>query len=649
MVENAVNEYQLALKLGQKEVAELSAAGKPTAPAVLDDILPNADVLPTIDLGILEIPAHRIVGTKTAGRTGAFSPSFRPLLELGSEFGTKWVRLCEAHLGDTGITEPIQCYEYLGEFYVQEGNKRVSVLRHFDAPTVPAHVRRVMPAADDSMEIRVYTEFLTFYKLTGLYLIQFRSSGQYAKLLPLLGRRPDEVWTEKERRTFSAYYHYFLDALAEVDLEGADVLPEEALLLWLQVFSYADLGRMSSAELKKSVQSLRSDLIAGGSLKVQTSVDANARGKFLDRLFSSADDGLSVAFVYHGTPGTSEWVLAHENGRKHIQQIFGSRIQVRCYYDADTPEKAEAAIDAAVINGAQVVFVTACTMASQTLRAAVKYPKVEFFNCSADQRFSSVRSYYVRFYEAKYIMGAIAGAMADNNRIGYIASSPIYGEPAAINAFALGAQLTNPRAQVELRWSATEGRHAVELFDRGIHIISNRDMPTRPNVFMDFFQYGTYFMGDDAQMISLGSSVWYWGKFYEYIIRSLFNGSYRYDKSGHTALNYWLGLDSGVIGVDFSNHLPEGVRTMARYLLRGISKGEIDPFARRIVSQDGTLRNDGTHIFTSEERLHMDWLCENVVGTIPTIDECLPGAKPLVRQMGILPEGKTTGDGLCGF
>lgn len=648
MATKSTEEYLLAQKRGQKEVAELAAAGKPTAPRVLDEILPNAAALSTMDLGTMEIPANRIVGTKSAGRISAFTPTFRPLLDLGSEFGAKWVRLCDAHLGDTGITDPIQCFEYMGEFYVQEGNKRVSVLRHFGAPRIPAHVCRVMPAADDSQEGRVYSEFLAFYRLTKLYLIRFRSQGQYASLLSLLGCRPDHVWTEEERRTFGAYYQYFLDALEGIDLAGADVLPEEAFLLWLKVFSYSRLGTMSTNELKKSVQALRSDLIAGDSVKVQTSVDAEAKGKLLDKLFSSADNGLRIAFVHHGTPGTSEWVLAHDNGCKHIQQVFDSRIQVRSYYDADTGEKAETAIDAAVADGAQVVFVTASTHYTQTLRAAVKYPKVEFFNCSVVQRHSSVRSYYVRFYEAKFITGAIAGAMAENNRIGYIASSPIYGEPASINAFALGAQLTNPRAKVELRWSATEGSHASELFDRGIHIFSNRDMPTRPNVFMDFFKYGTYYMDNNGEMTPLGSAVWYWGKFYEYIVRSLFNGSYRYDKDDKTALNYWLGLDSGVIDVKFFNRLPEGVRTLAELLRKGIVDGRIDPFARRIVAQDGSVKNDGTHTFTSEERLHMDWLCENVIGTIPTIDECLPEAKPMVRQMGIFPEEKSAGDLLGG-
>ena len=87
--------------------------------------------------------------------------------------------------------------------------------------------------------------------------------------------------------------------------------------------------------------------------------------------------------------------------------------------------------------GAEIVFTTAPPHLRSTLRAAVKHPSVRFLNCSTGTQLSSVRSYYCRAYEGKFITGVIAGAMADNNRVGYIGSYPILGVPASINAFAL--------------------------------------------------------------------------------------------------------------------------------------------------------------------------------------------------------------------
>ena len=138
-------EYISALHLGQKEKKKREAEGLDPRPRVLDEELPEALQAQTVDLPPQEIPAELIVGTKSRGRMNVFSASFYPLAAEGSEFAAKWAALCEAHLSQTGIREAIECYEYLGEFFVAEGNKRVSVLRYFGAVRIPARIRRILP------------------------------------------------------------------------------------------------------------------------------------------------------------------------------------------------------------------------------------------------------------------------------------------------------------------------------------------------------------------------------------------------------------------------------------------------------------------------------------------------------------------------
>ena len=634
----ASEEYSQALRLGQKEYRELLMAGKHPHPLVLDEIHPESATDTVVDIGLVEIPAERIVGTKSAGRITAFTATFRPLLDQDSEFAIKWKCLCTAHLGDTGITDPIVCFEYLGDFYVQEGNKRVSVLRHFDAARIPGNVKRVLPPQSEEPRIRAYYEFIDFYKVSRLYAPQFCRPGDYARLLKALGKKSGEPWSEEERRTFNSYYQYFLDAFQTVNTKLEDVQPEEALLLWLQLYPFADLGRLTTAQLKKSVADLWEDMVSTTqkeeSVKVKTKAEDEGKGSLVSRIVSSFET-LDVAFVHQLTSSQSAWVLGHEEGRKHLEAVFGDRIRVRSYYDANNPEEAEKKIEQAVADGAQVVFTTAPLLSRVTLKAAVKYPKIRFLNCSVDQPYSSIRTYYGRMYEAKFITGAIAGAMAQNNRIGYIASYPIFGVPASINAFALGAQLANPRAQIELRWSCVEGTPQADFFADGIRVISNRNTPTQSKMYLDFCNYGTYLMDDRGDLISLGSPIWVWGKFYEFVIRSILSGGWKREKGASTALNYWLGMDSGVIGVNLSDKLPEGVRQMANMLQKGLTDGTIDPFLRRIIAQDGTVKNDGTHRFTPSEILHMDWLCENIIGQIPPFEEILPISEKMVRELGL--------------
>ena len=640
----ATEEYNQALKLGQKEYKEASAAGKQLHPLVLDELLPDDFTESIVDVGLVEIPAERIVGVKAAGRVTAFSASFRPLLDIKTEFGAKWVNLCEAHLGDTGITDPIQCYEYLGDFYVQEGNKRVSVLRHFESPRIPGYVKRILPAKTEEPRIQAYYEFLEFYKDAKLYQPQFRRPGDYGKLLKYLGKGKGEAWSEDERRTFRAYYHYFTEAFASVG-KDKDLVPEEALLLWLELYPYENLGSLSAQELKKSVSALWEDMVTSNSeesVKLQTNADDSGKTSLVSRVIAALDQ-LDVAFVHQLSPTASTWVLGHEKGKEHIEEVFGDKILVRSYYDASTPEQAETLIEQAVEDGAQVVFTTSAPLRRETLKMAVKYPKVRFFNCSVDQPYSSIRSYYARLYEAKFITGAIAGALANNDRIGYMAAYPILGEPASINAFALGAQMTNPRAQIELKWSCIPGTSQADFFADGIRIVSNKEAPTESKMFLDFCNYGTYLMDDKATLIPLGTPVWGWGQFYEYAIKTILSGGMQKEKGSGTALNYWFGLDSGVIDLKLSDRLPQGVRQMAKLLYEAVKQGYIDPFGRKIMAQDGTVKNDGTESFTSEQILRMDWLCDNVIGYIPTIEEIRLESRKIVQELGIYRDKYSAG------
>jgi hypothetical protein len=173
------------------------------------------------------------------------------------------------------------------------------------------------------------------------------------------------------------------------------------------------------------------------------------------------------------------------------------------------------------------------------------------------------------------------------------------------------------------------------MLANGIRVVSNRDAPTQAKLYQDFCNYGTYLMDDRGNMIPLGSPVWMWGKFYEFVIRNILGGGWRNDKDATTALNYWLGMDSGVIDISLSDKLPAGLRQMAGILRKELQSGDLDPFLRKIRAQDGTLKNDGTHTFTPEQLLKMDWLCENVLGSIPQFDELLPISQPLVRELGL--------------
>ena len=631
----AMEDYLKALKQGQKEVRECQLRGRPANPEVLHQVVGDLAADSSVQVGLVEIPAHRIIGTKTAGRISAFSPGFMPLLAKDTEFAAKWVDLCHAHLNE-GIRDPIVCYEYYGNFYVQEGNKRVSVLKYFDSPRIPGIVHRVMPAPSEEPRYKAYLEFLEFFKCSGMYDVQFTAPGCFVRLCDAVSIPMGEKWKTEDVRRFRAYFQYFREAFTALGGDELDVSAEHALLVFLEVYEFTDLGKFSASELKQKLEKTWDNIVArkfrAPAVKTDPPAPTVTPTRLLTKLMGT--DHLNVAFVHHRTAAASPWTRGHEAGRKYLEEVMGKHVTCRSYFGADTPELGEAILLDAMRDGADVIFTTTPLLIAPSLKISVKFPKVRILNCALHMPYRTVRTYYSRVYEAKFITGAIAGAMAKNDRIGYVGTYPIHGEPAAINAFALGAQLTNPRARIVLKWSCLKGNPTKELFDSGIRVISNRDTPDEDRIYTD---YGTYFYNDEGKSIPLGSPVWRWGKFYEHVIESIRSGSWD-SGSDRQAVNYWWGIKAGVIDVSLTDKLPEGVRYLAEMLRGGLRQGLLDPFLRRIVDQNGAERTDGSRPLTPDQLLKMDWLCENVIGHIPTLEEVIPESKATVKLLGVFQE-----------
>jgi hypothetical protein len=101
------------------------------------------------------------------------------------------------------------------------------------------------------------------------------------------------------------------------------------------------------------------------------------------------------------------------------------------------------------------------------------------------------------------------------------------------------------------------------------------------------------------------------------------------------AVNYWWGMRSGVVDLVLSPALPEGVKILAETLKGSIQSGALQPFHRSITAQDGTLINDGSRNLTMDEILRIDWLSDQVEGSIPAYEELLPMARETVEHLGI--------------
>ena len=628
-----MDDYNKAYKAGKKDYQARLLRGEQPTLKILDDILPPRGSYSEVPLGLVQIPIEQIVGTKTGGRSSAFAGNFMPILRENTEFASKWAALSESHLNE-GIRDPIKAYEYMNKFYVEEGNKRVSVLKYYDAVSVPGIVTRILPPRTEEKENRIYYEFVDFYELSKVNYIWFTRTGSFAKLQALTGKEPDQVWSDDDKLTFSSVYTRFTAEFEAAGGKKLSITPGDAFLAFLTVYDYDTVCGMTAAEMKATVaKSWEEFHLLEHDDEIDVKMDPTVEKKpLLTRLLPLSSPKLKAAFLYAKTPSSSAWTYAHELGRLHLEQTFPDEVSTICYENI-TPDLAEKAIRDAIKKGCNIVFTTAPEFVQASVQAAIDNPDVRILNCS--HRY--IRTYYARMHEAKFLMGAIAGAMSENGLLAYIADYPIFGTIANINAFALGAKLINPRAKVYLEWSSLKdadlGKVMDGLAEKGVSIVSGRDMVIPEDASRYF---GLYRM-ENGMPHNLAMPLWHWGKFYEQLIRTIMNGAWKYDDitAEKKAINYWWGMSSGVVDVICSQNLPIGTQRLVYLLKDTIRRGEFNPFSGALYSQQGVVQEDPDRSLSPEEIIRMNWLARSVIGSIPERQDLKEQAKPVTLQQGI--------------
>ena len=664
------DEYLKALKAGEKEYRARAAAGEHPYLKALDDILPDCDSMPGRRLGIMEIPTEMIAGTKTRARQNSFAPDFMPLLGADTEFAAKWSSLYNAQITE-GFNDPIRVYEYLHRFYVQEGNKRVSVSRFLDMPTISAEVTRIMPDENTLEEHPEYAEFLRFYGAAPVYDIDCSWAGAYSEIAEILGLDLDHSWPEDKVKSLRNAYWLFTRALAGLEGKLPDLPPGDAFMVYLRIYAKDALRHQTPKVIGKRLLRIMKELLTESNRDrvalVEEAEDALNAGSLItkaERLIKGSDlligkmikavtysekNPLKAAFIYEDSIADSAATADHEKGRLRLEKSFGGMVKTRCFENcADEDAFGQAAAEAAAW-GADVVFTTSPALINDTLRAAIKYDDIKFLNCSVNLAHQAVRTYYAKLYEAKFLAGLVAGtaAAADGTHaIGYCSDAPIYGTIACINAFATGAAMVDPEVKIYLDWaSRRDADWWWSMMDKGIHVISAVDSLHSAD---GSDAYGVCRVercgpgeGNDlsgtCRINNLAAPIYKWGKLYEIIVRTIIDGTYSahlVDKKDQ-ATNYWWGMISGVVDIELSRGLPASTRQLVEVFRRDIIDGRFNPFDGELVSQDGLIRKEDDEPLSSRDIILMDWLCSNVTGGIPPIDALTDEVKTTVKYSGV--------------
>jgi len=340
----------------------------------------------------------------------------------------------------------------------------------------------------------------------------------------------------------------------------------------------------------------------------------------LPQLAPAEEKKIKTGFIYVGPVGDAGWTYAHDEGRKAMETL--PFVEPSTYIES-VPEGAESArvITGLVRKGHNLIFTTSFGYMDATLDVARRNKDVVFMHCSGYKSAENVGNYFGRMYEPRYLSGIVAGKMTKANVIGYVAAFPIPEVIRGINAFSLGVQSVNPKAQVRVVWTQTwfdpgiERDAADSLLDVGADVLAmHQDAPATLQAAeaRKAFVIGyNSDMRDFAPNAFLTAPVWNWGPLYSKIAQEVKDGTWKSE-------SIWWGMKEELVQLaPISDRVPADVKALVEEKAAAIKAGTLHPFAGPVTDQDDTVQIAAGATPDDGHLLGMSYFVKGVQGTIP--------------------------------
>jgi basic membrane lipoprotein Med (substrate-binding protein (PBP1-ABC) superfamily) len=261
---------------------------------------------------------------------------------------------------------------------------------------------------------------------------------------------------------------------------------------------------------------------------------------------------LHAGIVYVGVPQDEGWTFSHEEGRRYAVDKL-PWLRTEFVTNTFLPEDATKAIDDFVGRGDTVIVANSFSLREPMQQKASEYltkkPELSFLTCASNVEAPNLGSYFARTYQAWYLAGYAAGLMTKTNRLGYVGSFVTPEVVRHIDAYALGAKHSNPKAVVEVRWMGfwfdtsppvdgqyLEERLTSQLVDSGCDVIGhNADNGRTVATVEKLHKAGkeVYSIGNDnidackqGPSSCIGSSYSNWGPMYVRLFDEIHRGTW---------------------------------------------------------------------------------------------------------------------------
>ncbi len=303
---------------------------------------------------------------------------------------------------------------------------------------------------------------------------------------------------------------------------------------------------------------------------------------------------MKIAFAYVGPVGDGGWTFAHDNARKAIEKEFGDKVKTSFVENVPESADAERVIRDKATQGNKLIFGTTFGYMDPMLKVAPDFKDVKFEHATGYKQSDNMRTYDSRTYEGAYMAGIIAGKMTKSNTLGIVASIPIPEVIRNINAFTMGAQMSNPKIKTKVVWvngwfdPPKETEAATALINGGADVLfQNTDSPA---VLKTAEGKGKRAFGWDSDMTAYGpkahlaSAIINWGPYYIKATKEALDGSW---KGGG---GVWYGVKEGAIDiVSIAEDVPAETKAKVEEVKKGLADGSYNIWKGPITDNTGKV------------------------------------------------------------
>ena len=325
---------------------------------------------------------------------------------------------------------------------------------------------------------------------------------------------------------------------------------------------------------------------------------------------------IKVGFIMTGYTQEKGWNGMHYQGVLKACEKLHAELLVKENVSEMTGE-CPRAVDELVDEGADLIILSSYNYAAEAADQFHKYKNVVFYCSSFDTDVENAIGYFVRYYQARYLAGIVAGMQTQTNEIGYVAAFDVPEVNRGISAFALGVRSVNPDAVVRVAWSGTwddaglETRIAQELVDHtDVDVLTyhqNQENVARVAEDNGIYSIGYHQPMEEASDRYLTAVVCDWEKTYTELLSGFIKGKESADNIS------WLGLETDVVGLsgyspEVTEECAEAVEAARQRMLDGWNV-----FSGEIYDNQGNLRcMDGETIGDDLLLRHFDWYVNGV-------------------------------------